>query len=95
MATLYITAIGYTGKNAVEDVFELMGLKGVNPINLIELTRLTKIGNFRVFRYSIELEDDDVVKTRRTLAKKLSEEVTVLENYEDPMRMYAIKKLRV
>lgn len=87
METLRITVVGKDLFKLVEHKMMLVGINTVNSVNT------GMLGNLTTLTFEIKMREDEVIKTRKMLLDKMSEDIRLMPLYAhgDCMRIFVIK----
>lgn len=92
MEKLRITVVG---QDIFKIVKETMLLVGINTINQVNSGML---GNLKTLTYEIEMDEDEVIKTRQKIMGKMAEDSMRLMPmcvHGDWMRIFVFKPMRI
>ena len=92
MDILNVTIVGQDLFKPVLDIFEEIGLNPVNQVNT------GMLGNLKILAYRFELNEDEVIRKRRDLMNKVSEQyirMTAMYVHGDWMRIFIMKPIRI
>ena len=92
MDVLRVAIVGQDLFKLVTEIFELVGLNPVNQVNTAML------GNLKILTYTFELEEAEIIKKRKELMNKLSEDpIRLMPMYVhgDWMRIFVFKPIRI
>lgn len=92
MEKLRITVVG---QDIFKIVKEAMLLVGINTINQVNSGML---GNLKTLTYEIEMDEDEVIKTRQKIMGKMAEDSMRLMPmcvHGDWMRIFVFKPMRI
>jgi len=91
MEKFRITAVGQDVAKLVAEKFELVGINKVNQVNS------GMLGNLKTLTYEIDLNEEDVIRTRQRIMGKMAEDNMRLMPmcvHGDWMRVFVFKPMR-